>query len=125
MGMAVATLNAKGSSKDNFDRRPIDLVHLAKQTLGDRSLEHEVLRLFLTQADVYMTRVEKADCKDDRFAAAHTIKGSARNIGAWTVADVAAHLEKAEGKEIPDDVAALRDALKETCIFIRSILDEN
>ena len=30
--------------------RPVDLAHLARQTLGDRALEQEVLKLFLHQA---------------------------------------------------------------------------
>lgn len=106
------------------EHRPIDLVHLAKQTLGDRSLENEVLRLFLTQSEVYMKRVEQAGCANDRFVAAHTIKGSACNIGAWEVADVAAQLEIAKEEEIVNDVMALKEALGQTCGFIRSILDE-
>lgn len=105
--------------------RPIDLVHLAKQTLGDRSLEQEVLRLFLTQMDTYIERVESATTHEQRFTAAHTIKGSARNIGAWDVADVAAHLESAAEDQIPADVKALKETLNETCIFILSILDED
>lgn len=105
--------------------RPLDLVHLAKQTLGDRSLEQEVLRLFLTQMGVYMDRVENAMTHEDRFAACHTIKGSARNIGAWDVADVAAHLESAAEDEVTSDVKALKLALDDTCEFIVSILDED
>jgi len=105
--------------------RPIDLVHLAKQTLGDRSLEQEVLRLFLTQMDTYIGRVESATTHEQRFTAAHTIKGSARNIGAWDVADVAAHLESAAEDQISADVKALKETLNETCIFILSILDED
>ena len=105
--------------------RPIDLVHLAKQTLGDRSLEQEVLRLFLTQMDTYMARIEDATTHEQRFTAAHTIKGSARNIGAWDVADVAAHLESAAEDQIPADVKALKQTLNETCVFILSILDED
>lgn len=109
--------------REDADRRPIDLVHLAKQTLGDRSLETEVLRLFMTQADVYMQRVELANDDDARFAAAHTIKGSARNIGAWMVADAAEHVETTDDNEIQADVKALKDALRETCSFISSLLD--
>ena len=108
---------------DDFQRRPIDLVHLAKQTLGDRSLENEVLRLFMTQADVYMTRVEQANDDEARFAAAHTIKGSARNIGAWIVADAAADVETAKEAKIKADVAVLKEALRETCFFISGLLD--
>jgi len=124
MGSVVALKENAELSSQNASR-PIDLVHLAKQTLGDRSLEQEVLRLFLTQMGVYMERVENATSHKERFAAAHTIKGSARNIGAWDVADVAAHLESAAEDEIISDIKSLRHSLDETCMFILSILDEN
>ena len=124
MGSVVA-LKVEAENALEGASRPIDLVHLARQTLGDRSLEQEVLRLFLTQMDVYMDRVENAKNYEERFAASHTIKGSARNIGAWGVADVAAHLESAAEDEIPSDVKALKLALDETCQFILSILDED
>lgn len=117
--------NAAPVLDDDFVHRPVDLVHLAKQTLGDRSLEHEVLRLFLTQSDVYLDRVENASSKDERFTAAHTIKGSAHNIGAWNVADVATHLETADDNEVIADIAALRVALEEACCFITDLLEEN
>lgn len=124
--MATNTMTVRKfhDDHDDVERRPIDLVHLAKQTLGDRSLENEVLRLFMTQADVYMQRVEQANDDDARFAAAHTIKGSARNIGAWIVADAAEHVETSHEDKIAADVAALKDALRETCSFISSLLDE-
>ena len=124
MGSVVA-LKVEAETALQSASRPIDLVHLARQTLGDRSLEQEVLRLFLTQMEVYMDRVENAKNYEERFAASHTIKGSARNIGAWNVADVAAHLESAAEDEINADVKALKLALDETCQFILSILDED
>ena len=40
--------------------RPIDLEHLSRMTLGDRSLEREVLQLFDRQADMLMTRMRTA-----------------------------------------------------------------
>ena len=40
--------------------RPIDLVHLSTYTLGNRSLETELLGLFRTQADLYISRLEAA-----------------------------------------------------------------
>ncbi len=33
-----------------LEDRPIDLVHLAKQTMGDKALEIEVLQMFARQA---------------------------------------------------------------------------
>lgn len=124
--MSMMSPKKAATPPDNIDGagRPIDLVHLARQTLGDRSLESEVLRLFMTQSEIYLERLEHANDEETRFQAAHTIKGSARNIGAWGVADAAAHIEKAGDKEIMADVAVLKDALRETCSFISSILDD-
>jgi HPt (histidine-containing phosphotransfer) domain-containing protein len=70
----------------------IDLAHLARMTLGERSLESEVLALFDRQAAVLLARMR--DCAPAAVAAfAHTLKGSARGIGAWRVAAAADALE--------------------------------
>jgi HPt (histidine-containing phosphotransfer) domain-containing protein len=66
--------------------RPIDLVHLARQTLGDRDLEREVLGLFVAQARSVLDMLMVASDQRRRMELAHTLKGSARSIGAWRVA---------------------------------------
>lgn len=66
--------------------RPIDLVHLARQTLGDRSLEREVLNLFVVQARSILAQMELVAPGKARLDLAHTLKGSARSVGAWHVA---------------------------------------
>jgi HPt (histidine-containing phosphotransfer) domain-containing protein len=72
----------------------IDESHLGRMTLGDRRLEREVLELFLRQTTIMLSRIV-----DPRLAAAaaHTLKGSARGIGAWRVARAAELLEQAAG----------------------------
>jgi HPt (histidine-containing phosphotransfer) domain-containing protein len=70
----------------------IDLEHLARMTLGERSLEAEVLMLFDRQADVLLAHMR--DSSPEAVAAfAHTLKGSARGIGAWRVAAAADAVE--------------------------------
>ena len=71
------------------DGRQIDLVHLARQTLGDVELEREVLSLFVVQSQVYLLRLQAAENAADWKRAAHTLKGSARGIGAWQLAEAA------------------------------------
>lgn len=73
--------------------RPIDLVHLSRQTLGDRALEEEVLGLFLRQIDKVAERLARAD-DAERRRIAHALVGSARGVGAFAVADCAAEIEK-------------------------------
>ena len=82
--------------------RPVDLVHLARQTLGDREVEREVLDLFIHQAVSVREKILSADTKQRLFMA-HGLKGSARGIGAFAIADCAAVIEKD-----PEDVHALK-----------------
>lgn len=71
--------------------RPIDLVHLARQTFGERDLESELLRLFARQSRQIVERLSDGPVSDGRWRAdlAHTLKGSARAIGAFGVAAAA------------------------------------
>jgi HPt (histidine-containing phosphotransfer) domain-containing protein len=72
---------------------PIDLDHLRQNTLGNPGLAREVLGLFAEQvARVYG---QLATLPPDAGALAHTLKGSARAIGAFSVAEAAAALELA------------------------------
>lgn len=82
--------------------RPIDLDHLARQTMGQKDLEAEVLRLFLRQARECM-RAIAATTGRERSNVAHMLCGSARGIGAFAVAEHAKALELS-----PDDKEALR-----------------
>ena len=75
------------------DQTAIDTAHLRQMTLGERSLEREVLSLFAEQSRDLITRL--AAVPADAPALAHTLKGSARAIGAFGVADAAQSLESA------------------------------
>jgi HPt (histidine-containing phosphotransfer) domain-containing protein len=75
--------------------RPIDLVHLSRQTLGDRALEVEILNLFVVQARALVERLDAAAEPGARGDLAHTLKGSARAIGAFRVAAAAEACEAA------------------------------
>lgn len=72
----------------------IDEAHLGRMTLGDRSLEREVLEIFARQTVLMLERIVAAD-PARAAAAAHTLKGSASGIGAWRVARAAEKLELA------------------------------
>jgi HPt (histidine-containing phosphotransfer) domain-containing protein len=94
---------------------PIDLVHLARQTAGDRLLEQELLALFADQCVKHLGTICGEVPPDHKRDAAHTLKGAAKAIGAWTVADMAGVLEDAFGAETapvaaPEQVAALEAA---------------
>ena len=71
---------------------PIDWAHRDRVTLGDRELATEVLQLFVGQAGAIAGAIRDAT-PDTAGALAHKLKGSARGIGAWPVANAAEHLE--------------------------------
>ncbi|WP_449395357.1 Hpt domain-containing protein [Devosia riboflavina] len=73
--------------------RPVDLVHLANQCLGDEALELEVLRLFDTTLRDYYGRLKVAGSFDDLTLVLHSIKGAAGGVGAWAIADLAKAME--------------------------------
>jgi HPt (histidine-containing phosphotransfer) domain-containing protein len=110
---------------------PIDLVHLARQTLGDRSLEMELLSLFERQAGHVLDRIvaEPADRKT-LADLGHTLRGSARAVGATRVAAAAMAFETAMTASTPDPVAAdtardeLARAVKEARAAIREMLSD-
>ena len=82
--------------------RPVDMAHLARQTMGDRALEQEVLALFVQQALSVRDRIVDADVRE-RLLLAHGLKGSARGVGAFAIADCAAAIELQ-----PEDVKTLK-----------------
>ena len=94
----LRTVDSKDAPSLAPDDRPIDLVHLARATLGDRSLEREVLQLFDRQSTLLVARLRNAG-PDGVAMIAHTMKGSARGIGAWRVARAAEAVEMAEGSD--------------------------
>jgi HPt (histidine-containing phosphotransfer) domain-containing protein len=68
---------------------PIDWIHLSRFTLNDEALEREVLGLFAMDAPRYLAKMLAARGRKDWIEAAHTLKGSARAVGAWSVAECA------------------------------------
>jgi HPt (histidine-containing phosphotransfer) domain-containing protein len=115
-----------GSDEDGNGHRPVDLVHLARYTMGNRDLEREVLTLFARQSDIYVDRLRKARDAMAWMEAAHTLKGSAKGIGAWQVAEAAESAERraseagsATCRKVADMVA---DRVAEANGFIESLL---
>ena len=101
--------------------RPIDLVHLARMTLGDRGLEREVLALFDRQATVLVSRMRSAS-SGSVTSVAHTLKGSARGVGAWRVAAAAEAVERAASGE--GDVSAAITRLAAVAEEARAVIAE-
>lgn len=92
----------------------IDWPHLARMSLGDRRLEAEVLGLFRRQADLLLARMASAS-PSEVGGFAHTLKGSARGIGAWRVAEAATAVELGASRpaSIEQDIGRLADAVRD------------
>lgn len=116
MAVALKADKNKSQAYGGADR-PVDLVHLSKQTMGDRDLEREVLFLFASQASTYLAQAGDAASREEVIRVAHTIKGAARSIGAGKLADIAQTCEQA-GKI---DMQALEGAFAEVVRYIEEI----
>src|ERR1700682_4175828 len=101
------------------DDGPIDIEHLQRMTLGDASLDREVLGMFSAQAGSLVA--PPATLPPDPGTLAHTLKGSARAIGAFGVADAAVHLEAAIQND--DDPAHALAELNEAIVQARTAID--
>lgn len=101
----------------------IDEAHLARMTLGDRTLEREVLTMFSAQAASLVALLSSWPA--DAAALAHTLKGSARAIGAFAVADAAADLEDAlrRGSDAAELLAMLDAAVDHARVAIGDLLE--
>jgi len=104
------------------DDGPIDFEHLRRMTLGDAGLEREVLAMFSAQSVRLIATL--ATLPEDAGALAHTLKGSARAIGAFGVADAAESLEAAisSGSDPDQALAELHAAIADARIAVDTIL---
>ena len=117
----------RGADSARIDRtsRPIDLVHLARQTLGDPGLECEVLRMFETQVNLYFERLCAANDPYEISLGLHTLKGAALGVGAVTLAEqaAAAEIEFRDTERLEEETLAdLGMAVAEVSSYIGTIL---
>lgn len=87
----------------------LDLVHLARQSLGDQQLERELLALFDHHSARVLAQIAQLSGSEWRSRAllAHKLKGSALAIGAASVASAAAAVERLSDAQAPAAAQAL------------------
>jgi HPt (histidine-containing phosphotransfer) domain-containing protein len=115
---AIAYAMPGGEASEPSRARPVDLVHLSRQTMGDRAIETEVLAMFLHQALTARESIATGGLKE-RKSLAHALKGSALGVGAFAVAECASEIEKH-----PEDAALpkkLSRRIEEVREFIAAI----
>ena len=94
----MAALSIVFEAPDNYSGAspskscPIDLVHLARQTSGDKALELEVLHMFAKQARSCMNEMTSGG-EETVSKTAHKLKGAALAIGAFNVSKAAEQVE--------------------------------
>lgn len=94
----MAAANMAFGMPDNFSSsfevssKPVDLAHLAKQTMGDKDLEIEILQLFARNTRMILHELANAD-KAKITALSHRLKGSADAVGAFKISVAAQTLE--------------------------------
>lgn len=109
--------------------RPVDLAHLSRYTGGDSALNAEVLDLFANQSADLMRQLEIVLAAHDQKTwrhITHSIKGAARGIGAFALADAAAQAEPldpaAQAREALDALTAMKARAEAVQSFIQAYL---
>jgi HPt (histidine-containing phosphotransfer) domain-containing protein len=96
--------------------RTVDYEHLKVQAAEDLGVMREVLQLFLIHTEQLLGELANATDEKSWKQLTHTLKGSARGVGAFGVADAAADAERAildKGK-----IEALNAAFAQARMFI-------
>ncbi len=73
----------------------IDLEHLRRYSGGDQDLEAEVFAMFRQQVEMWMRLLEPDTDTESWASAVHSLKGSARSIGAHDLATTCETAEQA------------------------------
>ncbi len=122
MDMLLGTETRVRSERREHAVKPIDFDYLGRFTFGNRELEREVLYLFAQNAPIYLRNLCGAVSSKAWHDAAHTLKGSARAVGAWRVARAAESAEKISFEAEPGRKAVAADqvsqAVEEAIAFI-------
>lgn len=103
---------------------PIDLVRLATNTLGNRELELQILRLFSGQSVSALARLSRESDRAMRQDIIHTLKGSALAVGADAVASCCECLESDLDSGIAASLSDLRDVVDQANSYISDLLSD-
>jgi HPt (histidine-containing phosphotransfer) domain-containing protein len=113
--MAMAEGAKKAGARAPVGRKALkafDIEHLRRYTFEDPDLERELLGLFQDQLPALIERLEKASDRTEWRLASHTLKGSARSVGAPALAALALELEDMGYQDLPAERARLAIMLR-------------
>jgi HPt (histidine-containing phosphotransfer) domain-containing protein len=115
---------------NNTALQPVDIDHLNRYTGGDRDLNIQILGLFdgqcreiLIKLEAQIAAPEGQDVAKAWKESAHALKGAARGIGAFSLAESASDAEKIA---ISDHKAVLEvlERLKARAATVHAFIDE-
>ncbi|MCW4114403.1 hypothetical protein NPA31_005430 [Aurantimonas sp. MSK8Z-1] len=98
-------------------RRPVDLVHLARTTHGDRQAEAQILALMARQIECIGRGLPLA-LPAERVRLAAALGSTARTVGAFLLSEAA---ERVVAEDDEAAMAGLQDALDRTATFLRTL----
>ncbi len=127
MAALEKTLEQNVASQVSPNSRPIDLVHLSKQSLGDPGLEDEILHMYDQMVLNQMSRIRESLDVDDILFCLHGLKGASAGVGANNVAALAkaAEDEMQTNKVLSHEcLADLRMGVEEVRYYIAELLGE-
>jgi hypothetical protein len=121
--------SAPKAMKPRLSRRPIDMMHLTKQALGDPGLETEILRTFDERLAVQFAGLETSVAVPELLRYLDVIRKASVGVGAWSLAEHAHVMEselKAGEPVNPERVDDIHMAVEEVRTFIgeRIALDD-
>lgn len=96
--------------------KAVDYEHLRSQAAGNIDVMREVLGLFDTHCEQVLAELENAQDAKAWKQWTHTLKGSARGVGAFAVAEAAAEAERHSMDK--STLAPVRAAVAEARAFI-------
>lgn len=113
-----ATTTGRAGQACEKSPMPIDLDHLERQTMGDKALGREVLGLFVEQSVSVRDKLALA-VQSERILLAHGLKGAARGVGAFAVAECADAIERNPGESV--HIERLTTLVEDVRAFVASL----
>ncbi|MCF4098852.1 hypothetical protein [Maritalea mediterranea] len=111
--------------RHNPHRRAIDLAFLARQTMGNKALESDILQLYRTQLRKFEPDWHKAKALPNLVINLHSMRSAALGVGAVSIAELSKAAEvdlRENGGHIADIYTQLAKTVAETLHFIDDIL---
>lgn len=99
-----------------------DRDHLARYTAGDAALEAELVDLLREQARRCLAAMEAASDENAWKAAAHTLKGASRGVGAFELGEACQRAEEAPQAAWPMAIIEVRRAADAAFAMIEETL---